>query len=488
MMKLAIQPLEERILLDAALMAAAGLVIQPTPEPGLVPGNFGSSIAVNNDHYLFVGANNTDVGNVQDQGAVYVYERQGQSWQAMANTPVLTVPGYGLMGAINIATDGNWMMASLVRHLDSNGQQIDQSGAVAVYKLDNSQHAWNLVQVIDPHLAPVPGAPLQPAFGHTISLQGDWAFLSAPGFAVAGTPDVGRSFVYHLDQGQWSLYQELTPVLGPNDAGGLLSDFGFRSAISGKTAMIGQLDLFSVGKVQVYELSYNNATNRTEWMLTDILHGDGAGVSSPGLVPGQVVDGFGTGIALDGDWAIIGAPLEKVGSTNYGGAAYFFHRTHGTWEMVEKVHSTVATDVMFGVDASMKNGHALIGDPTLTNASGDAYAGGAQVYDLKRGDFDFTGVLTNNSSVPGAKALGFLGSSVLVTEQYSIMSTIPDLDIGLLAAFGIQPTRTVPFIDGYTVLIRNNAIDSTAPRFGNGHNPFFMAQFRRNDDYLSFRC
>jgi carbonic anhydrase/acetyltransferase-like protein (isoleucine patch superfamily) len=91
---------------------------------------------------------------------------------------------------------------------------------------------------------------------------------------------------------------------------------------------------------------------------------------------GEVQDRFGTSVAIDGEFAVVGAPYGDNSSVN-GGAAYIFERHDGVWQMQAKLTaSDSAADDRFGYSVAIDGETVLIGayhgDGAVFN-SGAAY-------------------------------------------------------------------------------------------------------------------
>ena len=93
------------------------------------------------------------------------------------------------------------------------------------------------------------------------------------------------------------------------------------------------------------------------------------------LVPSEMAaagDGFGSSVALAGNWALISAPNQQEGM----GAVYAFQRgTDGTWTQQARLTGSDATaGDGFGTTVALEGGMALIGAPQQNNRAGAVYA------------------------------------------------------------------------------------------------------------------
>jgi hypothetical protein len=91
---------------------------------------------------------------------------------------------------------------------------------------------------------------------------------------------------------------------------------------------------------------------------------------------GQSADWFGVAVAIDRDWAVVGATLEDQGGTS-AGAAYVFHRVAGSWSQYAKLVPADAQSYDHFGAAVAVSGHTIaVGAPY----SDDAGEGTGSVY------------------------------------------------------------------------------------------------------------
>ena len=115
---------------------------------------------------------------------------------------------------------------------------------------------------------------------------------------------------------------------------------------------------------------------KRSWVLVLFLIGFAFGTGSANeskVVPndGAKDDHFGRAVALDGDFALIGAPFNDEAAAD-AGAVYVFNRQAGVWTQIQKLTPAGAGD-LFGWAIAMDGQTAIIG------AKGDA-AGAAYVF------------------------------------------------------------------------------------------------------------
>ncbi len=132
---------------------------------------------------------------------------------------------------------------------------------------------------------------------------------------------------------------------------------------------------------------------------------------------------FGVDVAIDGDTAVIGAPMEKIGRNNHQGAAYVFVKREGAWINQAKL---VAADGYrgqeFGRDVAISGNTIVVGVP-LTDIGGDKDQGAVYVFERSGDNWEKQVKLTAN----GGRAANALGMSVGISGD-TIIAGAPGVD------------------------------------------------------------
>jgi hypothetical protein len=206
------------------------------------------------------------------------------------------------------------------------------------------------------------------AFGAAVALSGDTALIGAYGDGDNGA-NSGSAYVFQRGtDGTWTQSAKLIPDDG--DSGDW---FGYAVALEGNTALIGAF-LDSNGGTYLGSAYIFQRQSDGRWIeMAKVVASDGA--------PG---DWFGSAVALSGDSALIGAPGDATHGSQ-AGAAYLFQRMEeGTWTQVARLVADEGT-----VDAWFGTAVALEGDFALIGASGDVengfHAGAAYVFQRQAG-------------------------------------------------------------------------------------------------------
>ncbi len=148
------------------------------------------------------------------------------------------------------------------------------------------------------------------------------------------------------------------------------SYFGYSVAISGDTALVGAPAALGMnigpGTAYVFVRSGSSWVQQAELTPSDGVLDDQFGYSV--AVSGDV--------ALDGDDALVGAPMHQVSGVDYQGAAYLFTRSGSSWsQQAELTADDGASGDRFGYSVSLSGQSALVG--ALYHQVGDNDAQGA---------------------------------------------------------------------------------------------------------------
>jgi len=175
-------------------------------------------------------------------------------------------------------------------------------------------------------------------FGRAVSAVGDEVIIGAT--VVSET--TGAVYVFAKEQdGSWAETAKLTASDGvEGDA------FGRTLANDGTTLLVGALAHGGAGAVYVFR---HNEVG--EWVEDGKLMAD----------DGEDEDFFGLAVSVEGDLAVVGAPLKNMAR----GAAYVFQRSDtGTWSQVAKVEiEDLEQNANFGISATFVHGAVAVGAP-----------------------------------------------------------------------------------------------------------------------------
>ena len=304
------------------------------------------------------------------------------------------------------AMDGDLMVVGL---LDlSLGED---SGAVHIFRSDQGgAGTWGHVAKITAS----DGAAYD-YFGDSVAISSDTVIVGAPGDENNGSYS-GSAYVFQRDHGEpdvWNQVARITPV-----DGAALDHFGRSVAISGDTAVIGAPGDDDVGESSgsVYLVQRDQGGAHAWGQVAKITPTDDEGVLN-----------FGGSVAISGNTAVIGAPLDDHNGL-FSGSAYVLQRDQGgsvAWGQVTKLTaSDGASHDNFGASVSVWNDTAVIG------ATGDnSNAGSAYVFQRDEGGPDGWGQAAKITASDGSSEDRF-GKSISINGDTTIVGAYGDNDNG----------------------------------------------------------
>lgn len=235
--------------------------------------------------------------------------------------------------------NGSWMRISLV----SGSLLLAAPGALAVDTLESAKIS-----------GPGEGAGL---FGRSVATSGDTILVGAP-FDSGGDTFSGSAYVYGFDGSQWTAEAEFD-VAEAGDA------FGFAVALEGSRSVIGapthaEAQITS-GAVYIFDF------DGQDWVQQPIVTADDAGED----------DKFGSALALDVSQFLVGAPFDDDQASD-AGAAYVFQFDGEAWTQQAKLTASDggADDNFGGTSVAIDGNVAIVGAPLHdgnTSDTGAAY-------------------------------------------------------------------------------------------------------------------
>ncbi len=195
--------------------------------------------------------------------------------------------------------------------------------------------------------------------------------------------------------GNISGYQPVT------DTGFSFSRFGNSVSVSGDYAVVGVPNDVSGGHACVFQF------DGTKWIFMEKIT-DATG--SPG-------DGFGSSVAIDGSYIIVGAPYDNVGSFFDQGSASIFQLSGNNWVLMNKITFSAGDAFdLFGHSVAISGTYAVVGAPYDDIFVADQ--GSATVY---RFDGNNWVQMINLSDAALGGATDFFGISVSISGEYIVV-------------------------------------------------------------------
>ncbi len=300
---------------------------------------FGTAVAVSGDTVL-VGAYNKQVGAYPQQGQAYVFVRSGTSWRQQAVLlDSATGAAFDQFGR-SVALGGD---TAVIGALGKNVGAAARQGQAYVFV--RSGTSWSQQAVL---VDSVDGKD-NDQFGASVAVSGDTVVIGANEKSIGAALGQGQAYVYVRSGTSWTQQAVLTDSV----TGAFLDEFGHAVAISGDTIVIGA-SRKTVGTHTLQGQAYVFARTGTTWRLESVLLDKALGESQ---------DFFGTSVAVDGDIAVIGAPLKAVGGSMWQGQSYVYVRSGTAWsqDAVLVDSAAGAAQDFFGGSVALSGKTVIIG-------------------------------------------------------------------------------------------------------------------------------
>ncbi len=235
-------------------------------------------------------------------------------------------------------------------------------------------------------------------FGYSVSISGDYAIVGAYQKEVGSNAAQGKAYIFHRSGTSWTEEAQLTA-----SDGAAVDQFGWSVGIDGDYAIVGALfkevgSNSSQGKAYIY---YRSGTSWSEQ----------AGITAS---DGAAGDLFGFSVAINGNYAIVGAAYKDVGTASSQGKAYIFYRSGTTWsEQDDLTASDGDTDNYFGCSVSLSGDYTIVGAKLKTVGS-NSEQGGAYIFYRSGTTWNEQAQLTASDGNPHDN----FGNSVCIDENY----------------------------------------------------------------------
>jgi len=360
--------------------------VKLTASDGARNDHFGSVVAMSGD-YAIVGA----YGNDDNQGAAYIFKREGTRWieQARLRKPVPREAddyfGY------SVAISGDYAIVGA----GSSHSERNPVGAFLAYIFKRNGTNWTLQY---------------DHFGSSVSISGNYAIMGWP-FDDSVTEkydkyDFGSVSIFEWNGISWTQQDKIFA-----SDGGEHTYFGDVVSISGDYAVVSkgyarQMSL-SYGPVYIFK---REGTNWTEQVILS-----------------SSEHSFGNSISISNDYAVVGAFEENTDNENGSGSVYIFKRDDTNWtEQVKLTALDSESWAHFGSAVSINGDCIIVGTPDDDDHYMGRDSGSAYIFELEDGDW------TQRTKLTALDAAydDFLGTSVAIDGDYAIVGAPGDDDNG----------------------------------------------------------
>jgi uncharacterized protein (UPF0333 family) len=320
---------------------------------------FGTSVAISGNT-IVVGAANTSnfAAPTAGPGAAYVFVKPTGGWTDMTETAKLTAsdgqPGDAFGNSVSISA-GTIAVGAFFA-LDSSGNSF--AGKAYVFVRPTTGWSGNLNETAK---LTATDSQLLNYMGASITTNGNTVVTGSYGH----NNFQGAAYVFAEPSSGWSSMTQTAELTASDGKGS--ADFGFSSAMSGNTLVVGAPNAFSgKGAAYVFVEPTSGWANMTQT----------AEMRAPNAVQG---DGFGQSAGISGNAIVIGAPGTNVGSNQLQGAAYLFTKPPSGWRNTTRAGELTASDGAandnLGVSASI-SGFTVVAGAPKSATPGSAYVWG----------------------------------------------------------------------------------------------------------------
>jgi hypothetical protein len=349
---------------------------------------FGCSVSISGD-YAIVGAVGDDENGLYS-GAAYIFMNSASTWEEQTKL----IPNDAALNdrfGISVSISNNYAIVGAY-----NGK-IDGINIGSAYIFKREGINW----IEEDKLIPSDGA-ASDRFGHSLSISGDYVVVGSP--QPFGNKS-GSAYIFKRDGTNW--IQQARLVSSDSDS---FDNFGYSVSISGEYAIVGARNDDDNGPES--GSAYIFKRDGTNWIQqAKLLANDGV-----------EIDQFGFSVAIDGDYAVVGASQDDDNGFN-SGSAYIFKRDESIWVEQDKLTASDGfPNMFFGSSVSMDGDYVVLGAYwALGSRVGSAY--------IFRRDSLLWVEETKLTASDGTADDGF-GQSVSIAGDYTIVGAALDDDKG----------------------------------------------------------
>lgn len=247
-------------------------------------------------------------------------------------------------------------------------------------------------------------------FGSAVAIDGNNALVGAR-FADPVAPASGAVYAFTRSGTAWTQSQKLTAAMPKQN-----DNFGQALLLDGTEALIASYN------TSAYPFP-DSGGRIHRWSLAG-----GTWTEGPTLRPNDASQNkqFGSSLARQGKWLVVGAPGESAVAVN-AGAVYVFERVGNDWIQRQKLSATdgMAND-RFGGSVSIDGDWIVVGATNATGKTSDS--GAAYVFELD-GTWTFAGKLVASQGANGDEFGGSVavsGDLVVVGAEHATAKGVPN--------------------------------------------------------------
>jgi len=299
-----------------------------------------------------------------------------------------------------VAVDGNTAVVGAVGHDNSGG-----SNAGAVYVFVRSGTSWSQQAKLE-----ASDAGANDSFGFCVDINGETIVVGSPNDDTAAGANAGSAYIFVRSGTSWSEQAKLTTSDAAAGDG-----LGVRVAIDGDTVIAGALNADTTAGANA-GAAYVFVRSGTSWSQQGKLEASDAAAG----------DIFGSGVALEGNRAVIGAPSADPSSVTNAGRVYVFARSGTSWSQeASLVASSPATSDQLG-DRTAVSGDTIVSGAFFDDTGAGTNAGSVTVWRKVAGSWTTEATLVASDGA----ANDLFGRAVALEGNTLVVGAINDDNAG----------------------------------------------------------
>ena len=351
--------------------------------------NFGSSVSISGN-YAIAGAPFDDVNGKIDQGTAYIFYWTGSDWIQQAQITASDGETDDHFGN-SVGISGDYAIV---------GANWDNDAKGSAYIFHRNGTNWTQQAKII-----ASDGEDEDLFGNSVSISGDYAIAGAPSDVIGGFTRQGSAYIFQRIGSTWTQQAKVTASGGNEE-----DRFGISVSISGNYAIVGAQNNRiggpeNPGSAHIFFRMGSSWAEQAKLTASD----------------GEVGDYFGNSVGISGDYAIVGAPYDEVGSGDQG-SAYIFIRNSTTWtEQAKIIASDAEINDNFGSSVSISGNYAIVG-AEYDDVFGNSGQGSAYIFQLSGTVWmQQAKIISSDGS-----SNDFFGNSVCIAGNYAIIGARND--------------------------------------------------------------
>lgn len=306
---------------------------------------------------------------------------------------------------------------------DKDGTNSYSGAAYVFYRNQGGLNNWGQVKKL------TGSGQASAHFGESVDISDDTIVVGEPGYSLGG-----QAYVFQRNQGGVNNWGQVQVIWGlDTDAG---DQFGADVAIDNDLIAVGAPynDPSGAANGGTVYMFYHDSAAPNEWSQLDMLDG--------GYV--YAGDHFGASVALDNGLLVVGAPDKEVAGSSSSGAAFVFTQIYYTDEWLEQAMlfpPAGTDDAKFGIDVAISGQFIVVG-AYYQDVGSNVVQGAAYVFQRSRGGVDNWGLLQEINAINGAVSDRF-GTAVAISNDRIVVGASQDdvagyPDRGSAHVFAIQ--------------------------------------------------